>query len=357
MEQKPSRATNLELFRIITMLLIVAHHYVVNSGLSSIMHQNPSALRSLFLFVFGAWGKTGINCFLLITGYFMCTSKITVKKFAKLYLELAFYKMAVYAVFGLLGISPFSLKGFFLSAVSFMQYVGTGFFCAYLLFYLCIPFLNILINGMTQKMHLLLLALLGYIYIFCATWPSASVTMNYVSWFSVIYLIGAYLRLYPVPLLESTRITGLSTIVLLVLAIYSVISGATSGDSKQVYYYLSDSNKILAVLISVSAFLYFKNLKIGYSPFINRISASTFGVLCIHANSDAMRKWLWVDTLKNTQVYYHSGVVLVIHAILSVTAVFCICTVIDQLRILLLEKHLFSLWDRIEAKFLSKKAI
>lgn len=31
--QKKERQSNLELFRIITMLIIVAHHYVVNSGL------------------------------------------------------------------------------------------------------------------------------------------------------------------------------------------------------------------------------------------------------------------------------------------------------------------------------------
>ena len=30
---------------------------------------------------------------------------------------------------------------------------------------------------------------------------------------------------------------------------------------------------------------------------INTISASTFGVLLIHANSDFMRQWLWNDTI------------------------------------------------------------
>ncbi len=66
------RSSNLELFRIITMLLIIAHHYVVNSGLTEILYVNPLSSKSIFLFLFGAWGKTGINCFVLITGYFMC---------------------------------------------------------------------------------------------------------------------------------------------------------------------------------------------------------------------------------------------------------------------------------------------
>ena len=35
MRGSKTRNSNLELFRIITMLFIVAHHYVVNSGLTS----------------------------------------------------------------------------------------------------------------------------------------------------------------------------------------------------------------------------------------------------------------------------------------------------------------------------------
>lgn len=35
------RNSNLELYRIIVMLLIVAHHYVVNSGLIDVMKEYP----------------------------------------------------------------------------------------------------------------------------------------------------------------------------------------------------------------------------------------------------------------------------------------------------------------------------
>lgn len=70
------------------MLLIVAHHYVVNSGMMDEMRKHPTAVNSLFFFVCGAWGKTAINCFVMITGYFMCTSHITLKKFIKLLLEM-----------------------------------------------------------------------------------------------------------------------------------------------------------------------------------------------------------------------------------------------------------------------------
>ncbi len=37
-----TRSSNLELFRIITMLVIIAHHYVVNSGLTSVIYESES---------------------------------------------------------------------------------------------------------------------------------------------------------------------------------------------------------------------------------------------------------------------------------------------------------------------------
>ena len=74
------RESGIELFRIISMLLIVAHHYVVNSGVQDFIYENPLCVNSIFLFLFGGWGKTGINCFVLITGYFMCKSCISTKR-------------------------------------------------------------------------------------------------------------------------------------------------------------------------------------------------------------------------------------------------------------------------------------
>lgn len=77
------RDTNLELYRIILMALIIAHHYVVNSGVLDIMHSDGLIPKSIFLYLFGAWGKTGINCFVMITCYFMCKSEISIRKFLK----------------------------------------------------------------------------------------------------------------------------------------------------------------------------------------------------------------------------------------------------------------------------------
>ena len=48
------RSSNIELFRIVTMLIIVAHHYVVNSGLLTIVGtQSILKAKDIFLLLFG----------------------------------------------------------------------------------------------------------------------------------------------------------------------------------------------------------------------------------------------------------------------------------------------------------------
>lgn len=340
------RDSNLELYRIITMLLIVAHHYVVNSGLmyaEGPIYADPLSWRSLFLSVFGAWGKTGINCFVLITGYFMCQSHITARKFAKLFFEWMFYRLVIQAIFWITGYEPFSLRNAFLSLIPVKQ-ISNGFTSCYIVFFLFIPFLNALIQNLTEKQHVYLLLLCGFTYVVLGT--IHSVTMNYVTWFIVLYLIASYIRLYPKKLYENKKLWGWLSLTSTLISIASVIACAwrSKEEPHSLYYFVSDSNTFLAVLTGISSFLFFKNLKMKHSPFINTVSASTFGVLLIHASSDTMRQWLWKDTLNNVGNY--NSPFMPFHALGSVIGIFIICAAIDQLRIHFIEKPFFKFWDK-----------
>jgi hypothetical protein len=129
------RESGIEFFRIITMLCIVAHHYVVNSGIvGEITPDNVLCFNSLFALVFGWGGKTGINCFVLITGYFMCTSNVSLKKFLKLFLEIEFYEIIFYFVFLFTGYAPFAFKSL-LKTILPVYDIGTGFTGSYLIFF------------------------------------------------------------------------------------------------------------------------------------------------------------------------------------------------------------------------------
>lgn len=140
------------------MLLIVMHHYVVNSDLVHVMEQYPTAIKSIYLYITGAWGKTGINCFVLITGYFMCKSHITLHKFLKLILQMEFYSIIIGSIFLITGYSTFSLQGL-IDMVNPIGGISRNFSACFIIFFLFIPFLNACINNISQRQHLALLSL------------------------------------------------------------------------------------------------------------------------------------------------------------------------------------------------------
>lgn len=82
---KRVRTSNLELLRIITILAIIVHHYVVNSGLTELYNFEHITVNMIFLQIFGMYGKIGINIFTIITRYFMIKSNISINKFIKLF--------------------------------------------------------------------------------------------------------------------------------------------------------------------------------------------------------------------------------------------------------------------------------
>lgn len=334
------RNSNFELFRIFLMLFIIAHHYVVNSGLTKLYDFSDITPNMIFLQIYGMFGKTVINCFTLITGYFMVKSNITLKKFLKIYLEVKFYYFLLFLVFFITGYESISIKGLIKTVFSVVYEAGNLYTGTFIMFFLFIPFLNILIKGMDKKQHeRILLLTICYFTVFSTFFKHD--TFSFIGWMMVCYLIGSYIRLYPCKAFESKRYAILClavTVILMVLSILVIDFVGIKWGIDNYYYMLSDSHKFLALTCSLSAFLLFKNMNIKQNKVINRVAASTFGILLIHANSDTMRRFLWKDLFNNT-AFYDSGI-LVLHAIGSVFAVYIVCLAIDQMRIKCIERPL-----------------
>lgn len=330
------------------MLLIVAHHYVVNSGLKQVLYDDLFSPNSIFFFIFGAWGKTSINCFVLITGYFMCTSRISLRKFLKLFTWILFYDIVISSIFILLGYHPLGVLKLLMGLIKFRS-VTDNFPDCFVLFYLFIPFLNIIIANMTKKQHQYLLVLLLFVYVFHSIYPIVAVSMNYVSWFCVLYLISSYLRLHPFKHDNDTRLWRTLTFISFGMSVVSIFFmnwiSAKIGMDDLTYDFIADSNAILALTNGITSFMWFKNIKIKNSKIINTIAASSFGVLLIHANSDTMRQWLWKDTIDcighyDTPLYW-------LYAIGCVIAIYAVCTIIDIIRAKTIETPLLNITERM----------
>lgn len=109
----------------------------------------------------------------------------------------------------------------------------------------------------------------------------------------------------------------------IVLSAFSVLRQLWLGAHGQQllpYRYVSDSNELLPILTAITSFMYFKNIRIPQSKWINLIGGSTFGVLLIHANSDTMRRWLWKDTLNN--IGHYNDELFWLYPIIAVITIF-----------------------------------
>lgn len=219
--------------------------------------------------------------------------------------------------------------------------ISTGFIACFLLFYLFIPFLNILIIHMKKREHELLLTLCLIIYTILPSLAKANVTFNYITWFIVLYILISYVRYYPRDIYQNMKIWRNLMIISIIFSWISIIVCWYIGVNP--YFFVSDSNKILALITAFCTFMFFKNLSIGYNKTINKIAASTFGVFMIHTNSITMRRWLWKDFLKNT-IWYFSKYYIV-HTFICIIIVYIVCTIIDIIRIRVFEKPFLNYID------------
>ena len=319
------------------MFMIVAHHYVLHSGLLYLMSQDTLSFRSIYLYLFGMWGKTGINCFVLITGYFMCRSNISLRKYTILFFQIEFYNLLFFILFACAGYyNSYSIKDILKILFPFDR-VGRVFPESFLLFYLLIPFLNILIKNINNIRHGILILILLTSYSIMSTFSFVEVKVNYVIWFCILYLISSYIRLYGFGKSINPKVWGMTAFLFIILSMLSVILFLVNGETSWPFFYVSDSNKVLPLLVSVCFFMFFNGIHVPQSKFINTIGASTFGILLIHDNSPMMREWLWKKVFNNTDWYYNN---IFYHSIVCVVCIYFICSSIDLIRLQLFEMPL-----------------
>lgn len=155
-EIKPARQSNFELLRIICMLLIVGHHIAVHGNYPAT--QNIAANDYVVRF-FATGGKLGVNIFVLISGYFMVNSQFRLKKLLKLFAQILFYSLLIFALFLITGKSEYS-HGLLVNTLFPVSTNAWWFVTAYIIMYCLSPFLNILIKHCNKRLHLILVIFL-----------------------------------------------------------------------------------------------------------------------------------------------------------------------------------------------------
>lgn len=339
-----ARSTNLEILRILSMLLIVMHHYSVHGAFVL----NPSILtvNKVIVQFLSAGGKLGVDCFILITGYFMIESSFNVKKLLKLVCEIFFYSAIIFVIFTAFGLADFSLKW---AIKSFFPTIFSvyWFATAYVILYIFTPYLNLFIKGLDEKKHFQLILLLVFLWSLIPTITGNETPgMSDLSWFITLYIIAAYIRLHQNKWFKKAKsniLLAATTYALILLScvFFDIIGLRINSVGTNATYFMS-MNNLPMLFCSVTLFLGFKNLKMKDCNLTNGIAASMFGVYLIHDNY-FVRPFIWEKVFRNNAFY--GSPYLIIHALVAIISVFVICVVIDQIRIKLFEKPFFRLVD------------
>ena len=334
--EKQKRQSNFELLRILAMLLIIGHHFSVHGGFT--FSPTDLSLNSLWIQGLALGGKLGVNLFVLISGYFLCSqTHFRVYKACALHTQVVFYSLAVFVLSFLLG-QPFSIRGFVFTLLPITNETWWFASCYFVLF-LFSPFINILLQNLSKRQHQILLLLMGVLWCGIYTVLSRFVQNNNLLWFFALYVFAAYIRKYADFSYSPRKLYVLCGIMLLLVYLLHVGSGYLgtkiswfAGFAHRVY--AMESVPMLA--LSVLVFLAFKNTNISYVPWVNRISATTFGIYLLH-DHPYIRPLLWTDFLKNAQ-FSHRGM-LIPYSLLCILGVFLACSAFEFCR-----SGFFRLW-------------
>ena len=333
------RNIGLDCLRIISMIMIVFLHYLGKGGLLSI--ENTSNIYHTVYYFIESMCIISVNCYVLISGYFLIKSKFKWKKVLQLWLETLFYSIVIYAIIVVLGLKELDIKGIIKSLFPIIT-KEYWFINIYLVMYILSPFLNKLINTINkkeyQKLLLILIICFSIISILPAAYTLDSRRGYGIIWFICLYLIAGYIRIYDIPKKLKLNKNFYFLLLYLIFAIM-VAAGMLLLDSVSDYLGKENLrekflqyNNIFVLMESIALFMYFKQLNIKSSKLIKLIefiAPLTLAVYLIHEQSQ-LRTVLY-NKILHTEICYHNpyGILIVIG---SVLAIFIVCITIEFIR-------------------------
>lgn len=338
MPGKTTRSSNLELLRILCMLLIIGDHLTGQSGIA-----DYATLPSSFAFcLIGCGSRIACSVFVLIGGWFLCEQPYKTRRPLSLWLSLWLYTVPVTLLSKLAGldVSWGALRWAAFPASTRQLW----FISDYLLLLLCVPLLNRLLRGLSRPAHRGLLAVLAVPLIVYPTLFGENGAVSDTAWmFLYEYLLIAYLRRWPdnrlAHLLQHRAAAlglglGLPLLNTILRAVLET-RGLTDGKAFQyMAYYRTALGALPNLLAALALFYLFKGLGLGCVRWVNALAGTTLGVYILH-QVPAFRGFLWNGLL---QAEAHHGSVG--YTLLAILAVFLGCAAVDALRTALVMRPL-----------------
>ena len=319
-----TRQSNIELLRIICMILIVMGHIILVHGEASDLTDGDEIIKLFGL----SFTSVATNTFVLISGYFGLNFKID--RFIRLVFQTLFYSIVLLFVSILIGWHTFDFKKdiFAFFPILTKQY---WFVTCYIILYVISPWLNLLIKQMDKKMYLQSL-IIGFVIIYL--WPTFSYLFNTAQFigdsgygivnFSFLYILGRYLNIHHRQKHSSTFYFSLYIICCISLFIcqYSLSLIFGFEFTSWISY-----NTVFILIGALCLFEVFRKVKLQ-SKIINYLAKPCLAVYLIHLNP-----YIWKSFCRTIGVSNYHGISYVLLLLLLPIFIYVICAIIDHCRI------------------------
>jgi len=333
---RKSRNMNIELLRILLMVMIVTLHYLSHGG---ILDSTPVGSKNyFFVWSLESFSYIGVDGFVIISGYYLANSEFKMRKFLALIVQIMSTSAIIYFVFVSLGLTRLTLGDTF--GAFFPVLTGKYWFAtSYIGLYCLVPFLNIVVKTVTKRQMLGLVLLLSAMFCSWRVFFPRLTTMNTdggynVVWLVCLYFFAAYLRLYwDFKIHKSIYLA--SYILCCIFVLWENFIG-----NRAFLSYVS----VPITIAAISLFLFFRDVNIKNSlckKVICFVSPLTFGVYLISEN-------IWLRSLLYTKILHISlylkspNIVFIIP--FSIIAIFVASMLIEKVRSLLFKPLISSVW-------------
>lgn len=339
------RQTNFELLRIVAMVMIITLHYIVKGcGVSDVVDRT---LLYYTLRLIEAFCIVAVNCYVLISGYFLVESEWKAGRVLSLLAQILFYSILIPAAMMVIGIiswqdlNVYDLIGFIFPIETEHYWFAT----AYLMMYIFAPALAAGVKSMDKKaLQKVIFMLLLFFSVGKSVLPVFLVTDRYgydYGWFLCLFLIAAYMRLYCPSWLEKKG-RALFLYVGMCLCIFALSTAAgVLGNRIDAFAYYSEMpytyNHVLCLIGAVGLFCVFKNAKIREgktAEIIRRFAPYTFGIYLLHEHilvRYEWMNWLYIDNVRGTWF-------ILPHMLACVVLIYALGTLVDFIRAYIFRK-------------------
>lgn len=364
---KKARAVNIELLRIVSMLMVLTVHVDGASvGLPAPDYfEHTASMADQWRWWVEAFTIVGVNCFTMISGYFGI--RLRWRSVASYLFQCLFYSVGIFLIFAAVKYAMGNATHFFTweklaDSFRILSHNNLWYVPAYFLLMLLAPFLNAGVEMMSRRRVTVLTGVMTLMSVWCGWWCDAKFNPTGYTIFQLVnvYLIARTISLYPCLRGEGKeeRVTNLShskslyrsmeeesrrgwivPCAIYLLCVGTIYVSARILPPVKAFAY----NSPLVLMASVALFVTFLRMKLN-GKWILRLATGAFAVYLIHKNP-----YVWIEVMcpfvmrmwKEHSLCYFTGVMAVM-----VPGIYLLCVWIDRIRIwiyTLLMAHISSL--------------